>query len=205
VRVYAATKNAGKLRELQALFLPLGLEICAYEGYADPAEGDCSYAANAALKARALAAQLRAAGLGAAALGDDSGLEVTALGGRPGVLSARYGGADAAWPSRRARLCAEMRASGCANRGARFVCALHMVDADGAEYAVFEALEGEIAFADRGKAGFSYDPIFLYPPLGRTFGELSEAEKNAISHRARAVRALQAVFLRGSPGRKANL
>jgi XTP/dITP diphosphohydrolase len=205
MRVCAATKNAGKLRELQALFLPSGLEVCVYEGYADPPEGEQSYVGNAALKARALAAQLRAAGLRVPALGDDSGLEVTALGGRPGVLSARYGGTDASWPMRRAMLRAEISASGSTNRGARFVCALHLVAADGAEYAVVEALEGEIAFADRGDAGFSYDPTFLYPPLGKTFGELSEEEKNAISHRARAVRALQEVVSRGSQGRKANV
>jgi XTP/dITP diphosphohydrolase len=205
MRAYAATKNAGKLRELQALFVPFGWEILAYEGYVDPAEGEHSYAGNAALKARALAAQLRAAGVRAPALGDDSGLEVNALGGRPGVLSARYGGAQATWPTRRAALCAEIAASDSADRGARFVCALHVVDADGAEYAVLETLEGEIAPVDRGGAGFSYDPIFLYPPLNRTFGELNEGEKNEISHRARAVRALEAAFARGSRARKANV
>jgi XTP/dITP diphosphohydrolase len=209
MRIYAATKNAGKLRELRALFLPLGIEMCAYGGYADPAEGESSYASNAALKARALAAQLRAAGVRGAALGDDSGLEVAALDGRPGVLSARYGGAATSWPERRAMLCAEVAASGRSEREARFVCALHLIDAEGGEYSVFEVLDGEIVFSDRGDAGFSYDPIFLYPPAGKTFGELSEEEKNAISHRARAVRALQAAMgkaspSRGSEARKAN-
>ena len=131
MRVYVATKNAGKLRELRALFVPFGWEIAVYDGYADPAEGEAFIRRNAALKARALAAQLRAAGVRAAALGDDSGLEVTALGGRPGVLSARYGGTQATWAQRRAILREEIAASGCADRSARFVCALHLVDASG--------------------------------------------------------------------------
>jgi XTP/dITP diphosphohydrolase len=198
MRVYVATKNVGKLRELQALLLPAGWELDVYERYVEPSEGESSYADNAALKARALATQLRVEGMSEAALGDDSGLEITALGGRPGVLSARYGGATAPWPTRRAMLLEEMLASGNVDRSACFVCALHMVKADGSECAALEALQGEITLADRGEGGFSYDPIFLYPPLGCTFGELREEEKNAISHRALAVRSLLTASARGS-------
>ena len=104
MRVVAATKNAGKLRELQAIFAPLGWRIEADPNYVDPPEGETSYAANAALKARALRAQLLAAGRTDPVIGDDSGLEVAALQGKPGVLSARYAGDEATWPQRRAKL-----------------------------------------------------------------------------------------------------
>jgi XTP/dITP diphosphohydrolase len=196
--VYVATKNAGKLRELQTLFAPAGWMLLPYADYQDPAEGEASYAENAALKARALAAQLRRAGITAAALGDDSGLEVRALGGRPGVLSARYGGAAASWAERRQMLLAELTATRSPDRGARFVCALHLVESDGSEFAVAADVSGLLPLTERGAQGFSYDPIFEYPPVGRTFAELSEAEKNAVSHRGRAVAALLAAHLAGS-------
>ncbi len=187
--VYVATKNAGKLRELREIFGGSGWDLRPYPGYRDVVEGDVSYAANAALKARALWDQLRAEGLAAAVLGDDSGLEVFALGGRPGVRSARYGGADATWAQRRSALLAEVLAAG-AGRGARFVCALHFIAADGSETDAIAVYDGLLSLAERGTAGFSYDPIFESPEDGRTFAELEESEKNLISHRARAARAL---------------
>ena len=190
MNVYAATKNAGKLRELEAIFAPLGWTIASDELYADPVEGETSYAANAALKAHALRTQLQARGIVAAVLGDDSGLEVSALGGRPGVLSARYGAAGASWAERRAELRAELEGTGSADRSARFVCALHLIDVDGREYAAQRDVRGEIAREERGDGGFSYDALFLYPPRHATFAELSEAEKNAVSHRTAAGRAL---------------
>jgi len=191
MRVVAATKNEGKLRELQAIFAPLGWHIEADPGYADPAEGEESYETNAALKARALRSQLAARGESAPVLGDDSGLEVAALGGRPGVLSARYGGAGATWPERRAELLREVSESGDAGRSARFVCALHFISEDGRELAVTRDRTGRIATSERGEGGFSYDAIFEYPPRDATFAELSEEEKNAVSHRARAAHALR--------------
>jgi XTP/dITP diphosphohydrolase len=195
VTVYVATKNAGKLRELQQILAAYGVTALAYAGYADVAEGEASYAENAALKARALRAALDAAGIAAPALGDDSGLEVAALGGRPGVLSARYGGDAATWAERRALLLAETAAAvsagndGGAARTARFVCALHWAEAGGDETAVLAELRGELALEERGDGGFSYDAIFESEE-GRTFAELSEEEKNAVSHRALAVKAL---------------
>jgi XTP/dITP diphosphohydrolase len=196
--VYVATKNQGKLRELQTLFAPAGWTLLPFADYRDPAEGEASYAENAALKARALAAQLRHAGIAAAVLGDDSGLEVRALGGRPGVLSARYGGERASWAQRRQILLAEVAATASGDRGARFVCALHLVENNGNEFAVEADVAGVLALTERGTQGFSYDPIFAYPPAGRTFAELSEAEKNAVSHRGRAVAALLAARFAGS-------
>lgn len=226
MRVYIATKNAGKLRELRQILAAYGWEACAFEGYADVVEGETSYAENAALKARALRGALDAAGIADPALGDDSGLEVAALGGRPGVLSARYGGAGATWADRRRLLLADTAAAVTSApsatvtsapsatvtsdssasvtsdssssltsdayrtaRAARFVCALHWVPADGPETAVESSFAGFVAHEERGDGGFSYDAIFELND-GRTFAELSESEKNAISHRARAVAAL---------------
>jgi len=188
--VYVATKNAGKVRELHALFAGSGWQLETYAGYEDVAEGDTSYAANAALKAERLRAQLLAEGRPAAVLGDDSGIEVAALGGRPGVCSARYGGDDATWPERRALLRAELAAAGSPDRSARFVCALHFISATGEAVAVQSDVAGAINGEDRGSAGFSYDPAFWYPPAARSFAELSEDEKNRVSHRGRAVAAL---------------
>jgi len=188
--VYAATKNAGKLRELRAIFADSGWDLVSHDAYRDVSEEGTTYAQNAALKARALSAQLRAAGVDHAVLGDDSGLEVTALGGRPGILSARYFGSKASWIERRQGILAELRDAGASNRSARFVCALHFIDARGRETVVERDVQGRIAEEERGSAGFSYDPIFEYPPAGRTFAELTEEEKNAVSHRARAAQAL---------------
>ena len=196
MRVYVATKNLGKLRELQALFAGSGLGLATYDGYGDVVEGDESYAVNAALKAEALRARLLADGVPAAVLADDSGIEVSALDGRPGVQSARYGGPDATWAHRRAGLRAELAGSGSPDRSARFVCALHFIDAGGRSTAVEADVSGTIASEDRGHAGFSYDPTFWYPPLGKTFAELTEEEKNRISHRGRAVAALRHELLR---------
>jgi XTP/dITP diphosphohydrolase len=188
VLVYVATTNAGKLRELRAIFAPHGWQLVTFDGYREPEEGETSYLENAALKARALAGQLRAAGISGAALGDDSGLEVRALGGRPGVLSARYG-AGATWLERRSSLVRELDATGSADRSAAFVCALHLIEPGGGEFAVEARLAGALARGERGEAGFSYDPIFEYAD-GRTFAQLSEDEKNTVSHRALAARAL---------------
>ena len=190
MRVYVATKNPGKLRELSALLAGSIWEPMTYEAYRDVVEGDESYAANAVLKAEALRAQLLADGVAAAVLGDDSGIEVTALGGRPGVRSARYAGSGATWADRRALLRDELAATGSADRSARFVCALHFIDAAGRSTSVEADVAGTISPEDRGDAGFSYDAAFWYPPLQKTFAELTEEEKNRVSHRARAVAAL---------------
>jgi XTP/dITP diphosphohydrolase len=191
--VYVATKNAGKLRELESLFANAPFDLATFDGYEDPLEGDVSYADNAALKARALRAQLLRAGRTGHVLADDSGLEVYALDRRPGVLTAFYGGADLAWADRRRKLLEELRRAPPADRRARFVCALHFIDRDGRELASMGTVEGEIAGEDRGDQGFSFDPVFLYPPLGRTFAELTAAEKDGVSHRAVAAAGLLAM------------
>jgi XTP/dITP diphosphohydrolase len=200
MRVYVATKNHGKLQEMEQLFAGSSFELATYEGYEDPAEGDVSYADNAALKAHALHAQLRRAGVRGNVLADDSGLEVYALDRRPGVLTAYYGGADLPWSERRRKLLAELARSGSDDRRARFVCALHFVDEQGREFATMATVDGEVASEERGELGFSFDPIFLYQPLGKTFGELRAQEKNRVSHRAIAAAALVTSVTRAAAG-----
>jgi XTP/dITP diphosphohydrolase len=175
---------------LREIFAPYGIEIVAWDGYAEPEETSDTYAGNAQIKARALFDQLRAAGVSAPVVADDSGLEIAALGGRPGVYSARYGGENATWAERRASLLREVAASGSNDRGARFVCVLCYIDASGREIFAEGFAEGELSRDQRGELGFSYDPIFYEPSEHATFAELSETRKNALSHRAKAAKAL---------------
>jgi XTP/dITP diphosphohydrolase len=146
---------------------------------------------NALGKARA-AARLS----GAVALADDSGLEVDALGGRPGVSSARYGGAGLSDADRCAALLAELSAVASERRTARFRCVVALVSSDGSEEVVEGVVEGRITDAPRGAGGFGYDPVFCYPPLGRTFAELDPALKNGVSHRGKALALAREVLKR---------
>jgi XTP/dITP diphosphohydrolase len=191
-RVYVATSNRGKLREMHALFAESGFELAVFAGYESPLEGVRSYTENAALKARSLHGVLRAHGQLANVLADDSGLEVRALDGRPGVTTADYGGMGVSWSERRRKLLDELSATQTADRHARFVCAMHFIDARGREFGALGTVDGLIAYRERGELGFSFDPIFLYSPAARTFSELSEAEKNQVSHRAIATAAILA-------------
>jgi XTP/dITP diphosphohydrolase len=189
-RLVLATANAAKVRELGSLLDGVGYAVASLgdlDGVRLPPEGEASYAENALGKARAAAAAA-----GAVALGDDSGLEVDALGGRPGVASARYGGPGLTDAERVTRLLAELGPT--AARGARFRCVLALVAPWGAEVVVEGIAEGVLAPAPRGRHGFGYDPIFVVPALGRTFGELSDVEKARLSHRARAVAAARPVL-----------
>ena len=190
MQIYAATKNAGKLVELRDLFAPYGVEVLAWERYVEPEETADSYEGNAAIKARALREQLTSAGIRANVVADDSGLEIAALGGRPGVQSARYHGAGATWAQRRAAILREVAESGSDDRRARFVCVLWYIASDGRELSAEGVAEGELSRDERGQLGFAYDPIFYDPSEHATYGELADVEKNKISHRARAVHAL---------------
>ncbi|PZR56131.1 MAG: non-canonical purine NTP pyrophosphatase [Candidatus Meridianibacter frigidus] len=189
MKTYVATKNADKLRELRAIFARSALELDANPKYRDVEEGDTNYADNAKLKARALSAQLREVGIGAAVLADDSGIEVDALDGRPGVLSARYAG-DVSWPERRAQLLREVRGLPADRRGCKFVCAMAFIYPDGSFVEGYGEAEGRLTTQECGKNGFGYDPIFFYPPAGKTFAELSEHEKNHVSHRYHAAQSV---------------
>jgi XTP/dITP diphosphohydrolase len=190
VKVYIASRNVGKVRELKQIFAKSPLSLGTYRKYADVLEVAGSYTGNAMLKAQSLAASLQKAGIEAGALADDSGLEVDALGGRPGVYSARFGGPELEWPQRRAALLDELRGIPPYRRAARFVCALAFVEPGREPVVATGRVDGYILEAERGSGGFGYDALFLYPHEGRSFAMLSEKEKNGISHRRRAADAL---------------
>ncbi|HSE92109.1 MAG TPA: RdgB/HAM1 family non-canonical purine NTP pyrophosphatase [Methylomirabilota bacterium] len=187
-----ATLNTGKVREIAAMLAGLPFDVrslAEVPGASLPPESADSYAANALVKARTAAALT-----GALALGDDSGLEVDALGGGPGVLTARYGGPGLDDAGRYRRLLQALADVPEGRRRARFRCVIAIVEPGGTEHVVEGVAEGAIAREPRGQGGFGFDPVFLYPPLGRTFGELSDADKAAVSHRGRAVRAARRVL-----------
>ncbi len=188
MRLVLASANPGKRREIEALLAPLGIAAptAAELGFTEEvAETGTTFEENALLKARTVAAAL-----GLPALADDSGLVVEALGGAPGVLSARYAGEGATDAERNAKLLREMASVPAEKRGAAFVCVMACVRPDGAALIGQGRLEGRIALAPRGENGFGYDPVFELPERGLTVAMLEAAEKNAISHRGRALRDL---------------
>jgi XTP/dITP diphosphohydrolase len=185
-----ATTNPGKVREIRELLAGLPFDVRALDAFPaidEPEETGDTFAGNARLKAEYYA---RATGVLAAA--DDSGLEIAALGGRPGVRSARYPGNG--YPERFANLYREMAVSGSGDRSARFVCAVALASPSGVMFEASGTVEGEIVDPPRGSGGFGYDPIFLHPPSGVTLAELPANAKAAISHRGAAFRQLR-VFL----------
>lgn len=179
-----ATRNRGKLRELAPLFHGARLELRTPEeaGIAMPEvrETGVTFEENARLKARALAAAS-----GMPSLADDSGLEVDALGGAPGVRSARYAGDGATDEANCRKLLAELESVPPPRRG-RFRCVLVLARPTGELLTAEGILEGEIARAPAGESGFGYDPVFFLPQMGKTVAQIGFAEKQRISHRARA-------------------
>jgi len=191
-RLLAATHNKGKVSELKDLFEPYGFQVVsALElGLDEPEETESTFAGNALLKARAA---MRATGL--MALSDDSGLAVTALGGEPGIYSARWAGEPRDFYRAMERVEAELAASGSNDRSAKFVCALAVAWPDGRE-AVFEGeVHGTLVWPPRGERGFGYDPVFVANGETITFGEMDPVRKHAMSHRADAVKKLRAALL----------
>ena len=179
-----ATHNPGKLREMSAILGELGVEVVSPEDLGitvDVEETGSTFAENAMLKAKAICA---AAGL--PAIADDSGLCVDALNGGPGVYSARYGGEGLDDKGRYMLLLNSMR--GQTTRKAHFACAIACAFPNGDELTAQGQCDGAIAFAPMGEGGFGYDPVFLVPEKGKTFGQLTAEEKSAISHRGKALR-----------------
>lgn len=191
-RLVAATHNKGKVSELTDLFAPLGFEVVsAIElDLPEPEETEATFAGNAILKARAAAEAT-----GAPALSDDSGLSVTALGGAPGIYSARWAGEPRDFGKAMEKVQRELDDIGATDRSAKFVCALAIVWPDG-HAEVFEGeVHGELTWPPRGDKGFGYDPVFVAEGESITFGEMEPALKHAMSHRARAVEKLKAALL----------
>ena len=179
-----ATHNPGKLREMSDILSHLGVEVVSPADMGitvEVEETGTTFAENAMLKAKAICA---ASGL--PAIADDSGLCVDALNGGPGVYSARYGGEGLDDRGRYMLLLSSLR--GQTTRAAHFACAIACAFPDGKTLTAEGRCDGAIAFAPLGEGGFGYDPVFLVPEKGKTFGQLTAEEKSAISHRGRALR-----------------
>ncbi len=184
-----ATNNRGKLREIQALFSGVYPRILTLEEAGitlDVEEDGETFEENALKKAREA---VRLSGLDA--LADDSGLCVDALGGAPGVYSARYAGENADDAANNAKLLQALDSVPDPKRTAAFVCCAALCRADGGEVMARGRVEGRILRAARGANGFGYDPLFWYEPFGCTFAEAAPGKKNAVSHRAKALKALK--------------
>ena len=182
-RIVIATHNAGKARELAELFAIVGVEtVSAAElGIDEPEETGKSFAENATLKAEAAA---KSSGLPAVA--DDSGLEVSALSGAPGIHSARWGGPHKDFALAMERVNRELKASGSNDRTAKFMCVLAYARPNAETIATRGAIVGTLTWPPRGTRGFGYDPIFVPQGYDQTFGEMEPSLKDSISHRARA-------------------
>lgn len=178
-----ASHNAGKIREIGDLLQPFGLNAKGADalGLPEPDETEKTFVGNARLKAEA-----GAAASGLVALADDSGLEVAALDGDPGIYSARWAGEPRDFYAAMERVRRELEARSATDLSARFVCALALAHPDG-ETRVYEGeVKGRLTFPPRGDKGFGYDPIFVPDGLDITFGEMDPAQKHAMSHRAHA-------------------
>ncbi|MCI9437613.1 MAG: XTP/dITP diphosphatase [Lachnospiraceae bacterium] len=189
-KVIFATGNEGKMREIRSILADTFPEILSMREAGietDAAEDGATYEENALIKARAVAA----ADGESIVLADDSGLEIDFLDKEPGVYSARYMGEDTSYRVKNASLIRRLEGVPEERRSARFVCAIAAVLPDGRELTVRAAIEGRIGYEEKGSNGFGYDPIFYVPELGKTTAELTEEEKNLVSHRGKALRLMK--------------
>lgn len=192
MKIIFATGNKNKLREIREIYEALGHEVVSMKEAgveAEIIEDGKTFAENALIKARAVAKAS-----GEAAMSDDSGLVVDALGGEPGIYSARYMGEDTSYRIKNANIIERLEGVPDEKRTARFVCAAALVLPDGREFVREGTFEGRIGYEERGSNGFGYDPIFYVPEKGCYSAELSPEEKNAISHRGKALRAMREVL-----------
>ncbi len=188
-RLIFATGNEGKMREIRDILADTYPEILSMKEAGirtEIVEDGSTYEENALIKARAVAAAS-----GELVLADDSGLEIDCLGKEPGIHSARYLGEDTSYRVKNADLIGRLEGVPEEERTARFVCAIAAVLPDGRELTVRAAIEGRIGYEEKGENGFGYDPIFYVPELGRTTAELTEEEKNLVSHRGKALRLMK--------------
>ena len=177
------------MKEISRILEDLGMEILSMKEAGistDIEENGATYEENALIKARAVAACTNAI-----VLADDSGLEIDYLDRQPGVYSARYMGEDTSYTMKNASLISRLEGVPDERRTARFVCAIAAVLPDGRELTTRATVEGRIGYEERGQGGFGYDPIFYVPELGKTTAELTEDEKNEVSHRGKALRLMK--------------
>ena len=190
--ILVATGNKGKVREIRKILSGLGLRIRSLSdlpGAPEVEEDGSSFRENALKKAR-FYSKLS----GKLTVSDDSGLEVDALKGLPGITSARYSGKEATDRANIEKLLREMEGIGASMRGARFMCSIAIVSPDGREDVVEGVCHGRIRFAPKGKRGFGYDPVFYLPRFRKTMAELTLEEKNRISHRGKALKKLKKII-----------
>lgn len=189
-RIVFATGNAGKMKEIRMILADLGAEVVSMKeagAAVDIEEDGSTYEENALIKARAVAAAVPED----IVLADDSGLEIDALNGEPGVYSARYMGEDTPYSVKNAALIDRLQGVPEEKRMARFVCAIAAVLPGGRELTTRAAIEGRIGYEEKGSGGFGYDPIFYVPELHKTTAELTGEEKNLVSHRGKALQLMK--------------
>lgn len=182
-RLVVASHNQGKVREIEALLAPLGIQpvSAADLGLGEPEETEPTFVGNAVLKARAAWDAC-----GQAALADDSGLEAFGLGGAPGIYSARWAGPKRDFGLAMQRVWTELVDTGASDFTARFVCVLALIETDGAVRTFEGEVRGSLVWPPRGDNGFGYDPMFVPDGFDLTFGEMEPAQKQSMTHRARA-------------------
>ena len=188
-RIVFATGNAGKIKEIRMIMEDTGMEVVSMKDagiMADIEENGKTYEENALIKARAVAAFTNDI-----VMADDSGLEIDYLNKEPGIYSARYMGEDTSYHIKNASLIERLNGVPDEKRTARFVCAVAAAFPDGSVKTVRGTMEGRIGYEEKGENGFGYDPIFYLPEYGCTSAELSGEEKNKISHRGKALRAIK--------------
>ena len=192
-KVIFATGNPGKLREIRMILGDMGLEIVTMKeaGFTGTiVEDGTTFEENALIKAGTIAREM-----GEIAMADDSGLEIDALGGEPGIYSARYLGEDTSYDIKNQVILDRMKDVPEEKRTARFVCAAACVFPDGRSLVVRETMEGRIGYEIAGTNGFGYDPVFYLPEFGCTSAQISPEQKNAISHRGKALRKMRELLL----------
>ena len=202
MRIIFATGNKDKLREIRQILSDCSIEVISMrdagiEGEAE--ETGKSFEENALQKARYVY-EKNGKRDGDLVVADDSGLEIDALNGEPGILSARYMGKDTSYREKNADLVKRLEGVPDERRTARFVCAMALICPDGRERVVRQTMEGRIGYGEAGENGFGYDPIFFLPEYGMTSAEVSPEVKNAISHRGKALREVRDIIISEYPG-----
>lgn len=193
-KIIFATGNKGKIKEIQMILADLGVEVITMKEAGieiDIEENGNTYEENALIKCRAVAAHPVTKKEGCIVMADDSGLEIEYLNNEPGIYSARYMGEDTSYRIKNANLIERLAGVPDEKRTARFVCAIAAILPDGKEITTRGIIEGIIGYEEKGSNGFGYDPIFYVPKFGRTTAELTEEEKNQVSHRGNALKLMK--------------
>lgn len=202
-KLVIASGNAGKVREFKEILRGWEITSMKEEGvFAEVDETGTTFEENAEIKARALADRLRAAGIEAIAIADDSGMEVDAFDGGPGVYSARYLGEQTPYEEKNRIILERLKDVPEEERGARYVCAIVAVWPDGRINATQAVCDGRIGYESAGTGGFGYDPIFFVPEFSKSMAELTADEKNKISHRGKALEKIVKILEKESVKRK---